>query len=561
MMRAPVRFALPIALFAVLGALVIAPLVMIAYASLVSAAPFSGDTHTAWTFGNYAQLFSPEIGFAALNTLAVAVGGTCIALAIGCSLAWLVARSDIPAKPFVHLAAIMPLFLSVLVASAAWSTLASGRTGYINLALAGLGIPWLVNVESRTGIALVFGLYYAPYVFLLVHGALALVHPDMEEAAAVSGASIWRILRRVTFPLVKPAVLGATLLVFALMVEDFPVPQLLGAPVGIETLSVAIYNLMTHVPAQPNAASALSVLLMAITASFVFLQRRALGSTDYRTVTGKGMQSRVVRLGSLRWLAFAFVVAYVLLAIAAPTFALVEGAFRSDIYIPSFGALFAPSGLSVAPFVDALTSSDVASGALNSVLAGLGAAVGGGALSFVLAYVVNRTRLPGRTALEYVAMLPVAIPALVLGIGILWTWVGAPVPVYGTLAILSIGYVSRFLPQGYRAISSSIAQIHDDLESAAQVAGARRPVVIRRITLPLVRGSVVSSVFILLVLSIRELTASLFLYTTGTRTLSIVIYEKYVTGSWSAVAAISLLFTIALAMLTVAGRRWLQARV
>jgi iron(III) transport system permease protein len=561
MTRSPVRFALPIALFAVLGALVIVPLVMIAYASLATSAPFSGDAHTAWTFGNYAQLFSPEIGFAALNTLVVAVGGTCIALVIGCSLAWLVARSDIPGKAFVQLAAIMPLFLSVLVASAAWSTLASGRTGYINLALAGLGIPWLVNVESRTGIALVFGLYYAPYVFLLVQGALALVHPDMEEAAAVSGASLWRILRRVTFPLIKPAVLGATLLVFALMVEDFPVPQLLGAPVGIETLSVAIYNLMTHVPAQPNAASALSVLLMIITASFVFLQRRALGSTDYRTVTGKGMQARVVRLGSLRWLAFVFVVVYVLLAIAAPMFALIEGAFRSNIYIPSFGALFASSGLSVQPFLDALSSPDVASGALNSVLAGLGAAIGGGALSFIIAYVVNRTRLPGRTALEYVAMLPVAIPALVLGIGILWTWVAAPVPVYGTLAILSIGYVSRFLPQGYRAISSSIAQIHDDLESAAQVAGARRPVVIRRITLPLVRGSVVSSVFILLVLSIRELTASLFLYTTGTRTLAIVIYEKYITGSWSSVAAISLLFTVALAVLTVAGRRWLQARV
>jgi iron(III) transport system permease protein len=255
------------------------------------------------------------------------------------------------------------------------------------------------------------------------------------------------------------------------------------------------------------------------------------------------------------------VVAYALLAIAAPTFALIEGAFRSDMYIPSFGALFAPSGLSIAPFVDALTSVDVASGALNSVLAGLGAAIGGGALAFVIAYVVNRTRLPGRAALEYVAMLPVAIPALVLGIGILWTWVAAPVPVYGTLVILSIGYVSRFLPQGYRAIASSIAQIHDDLESAAKVAGAPRSLVIRRITLPLVRGSVVSSVFVLLVLSIRELTASLFLYTTGTRTLAIVIYEKYETGSWSAVAAISLLFTAALALLTVAGRRWLQARV
>jgi iron(III) transport system permease protein len=318
---------------------------------------------------------------------------------------------------------------------------------------------------------------------------------------------------------------------------------------------------MTHVPSQQNAASALSVLLMAVTATFVFLQRRVLGGTDYRTVTGKGMQPRVIRLGAARWLAFAFVVVYVLLAIVAPTFALLEGSFRTDMYIADVGALFKTSGLSLTPMVTALTDPEVIAGAWNSVLAGLGAALGGGLLCFILAYVVTRTTLPGRTPLEYLAMLPVAIPALVLGIGILWTWVAVPLPIYGTLAILSIGYVSRFLPQGYRAIASSIGQIHEDLEQAAQVAGASRLTIIRRITFPLVRGGVISAIFILLVLSIRELTASLFLYTTDTRTLAIVIYEKYVTGSWSAVASISLLFSLALAVLTLAGRRWLQARI
>jgi len=251
---------------------------------------------------------------------------------------------------------------------------------------------------------------------------------------------------------------------------------------------------------------------------------------------------------------------YVLLAIVAPAFALLEGAFRTNMYIPDLGALFAPSGLSVAPLVAALTDPDVISGAENSLGSGLGAALAGAALCFVLAYVVHRTKLPGRAPLEYLATLPVAVPALVLGIGILWTWLAAPLPVYGTLTILAIGYVSRFLPQGYRAISSSIAQIHEDLEHAAQIAGANRLQVVRRITLPLVRGGVASSAFILLILSIRELTASLFLYTTSTRTLAIVIYEKYVTGSWSAVASISLVFTLVLAILTLAGRRWLNAR-
>ena len=263
----------------------------------------------------------------------------------------------------------------------------------------------------------------------------------------------------------------------------------------------------------------------------------------------------------LRWPALALVLGYALLAIGAPTFALLEGAFRTNVYIPNVAALFAPAGISTAPIVAALTDPDVLAGVVNSVVAGAGAAIAGSILFFILAYVVHRTNLPGRKQLEYLAMLPLAVPALVLGIGILWTWVAAPIPVYGTLTILSIAYLTRFFPQGYRAVASSISQIHEDLENAARVAGASRLQTIRRITLPLVRGGVVSSAFIMLVLSIRELTASLFLYTTTTRTLAIVIYEKYITGSWAAVASISLIFTASLALITLAGRRWLQARI
>jgi iron(III) transport system permease protein len=242
-------------------------------------------------------------------------------------------------------------------------------------------------------------------------------------------------------------------------------------------------------------------------------------------------------------------------------FALLEGTFRTNLYISDVAALFAPSGLSFAPLVSALTDPVVLSGALNSFGSGLGAAIVGTAIFFTIAYVVHRTKLPGRTPLEYLATVPVAIPALVLGIGILWTWLASPLPVYGTLTLLSIGYIARFLPQGYRAVASSMMQVHDDLESAAQIGGASRPQILWHIMLPLIRDGVASSVFIVFILSLRELTASLFLYTTNTRTLAIVIYEKYISGSWSQVASISVLFTIALALVTLGGRRWLQNRV
>jgi iron(III) transport system permease protein len=561
MRAALAKFTVPAVLYVVLGVLVVIPIVMILVASFLNVPPFSGAGALALTTANYGQLWNSSIGMAAFNTFTIAFGGSAIALVIGCGLAWLAARTDIPAPSFVYLAGIMPLFVSVLVAAAAWSSLASGHSGYINLLLTGLNIPWHVDVESRTGIAFIFGLYYAPYPFLFMYGALSLIHSDMEEAAALGGASIVTTLRKITFPLVKPALLGAMLLVFALMAEDFPVPELLGQPVGIQTLSVAIYNLMTHTPTQQNAASALSVLLMCVTAVFVFLQRRLLGGNDYRTVTGKGMQTRRFRLGWARNVAFAGVVAYVLIAMVMPGFALLEGTFRTNLYISDVGALFAPTGLSFAPLIAAVTDPVVLSGALNSFGSGLGAALVGTAIFFSIAYVVHRTKLPGRTLLEYLATVPVAIPALVLGIGILWTWLASPLPVYGTLTLLSIGYIARFLPQGYRAVASSMMQVHDDLEHAAQIGGASRPQILWHIMLPLIRDGVASSIFIVFILSLRELTASLFLYTTNTRTLAIVIYEKYISGSWSQVASISVLFTIALALVTLGGRRWLQSRI
>jgi iron(III) transport system permease protein len=552
-----IGIAVPI-LYAFLGLTVVVPLGILVFAAFTDAAPFSGAAALHATLENFAALWAPDVAVAAGNTIFVAVAGTLGAVVIGSLLAWLAARSDVPGRPFVHLVGIMPLFLSVLVASTAWSELASGPTAYFSLVLAQFGIPWQPNIETLPGIAFVYAIYEAPYPFLFMYSALTLISPELEEAAAAHGASLGHILRRITLPLLKPALLGSTLLVFALIVEDFPVPQILGVPVGITTLSTRIYLFMTSVPAEPNVAAALSVLLMIVTSFFVFTQRRLLQGRDYRTVTGKGMQARELRLRRLRWPAFALVVAYALLSVGAPMFALLEGALRQNVFVKNAAELFDPHAFSMQHVLDALADPDVLSGTITSLEAGAFAAIVGVIAFLSIAFVVHRTKSPGRQPLEYLAMLPVAVPALVLGLGILWTWVGVPLPVYGTVWILGIAYLTRFFPQGYRAVSSSMQQIHDDLDAAARVCGARALVVARRITLPLVRSGIASAVFIMLVLSLRELTASLFLYTTSTRTLSIVIYEKYETGGWSQVASISLLFTLALMTVTLLGRRWLR---
>ncbi|WP_431280899.1 ABC transporter permease [Humitalea sp. 24SJ18S-53] len=545
-------------LLAIIAVLVLSPLAMTAIASFSTEVPFSGGPAGRFTLGNYSALFVPELGIAIGNTLVIAAGGTVIAVAIGCSLAWLAARTDIPCKPLVHLVGLMPLFVSLVVASVTWAVLGSGRSGYINIILRGMGFDWQIDMRSLAGITLVHGLYYVPYSYILLYGALSLIHPDLEQAASVHGASNGRMLRRITFPLVRPALLGAILLSFVAMAEEFPVPAILGGPVGIETLSTRIFNLMTRVPGEPNQAAAVGILLTALVSVLVYWQRKLLKGRDYRTVTGKGMRPQLMRLGRFRWPALALVLLYAFIAMGLPLMALAIGALRQGMFIRDVAALFNPAAFSLDTLRATLLDEHVRHAVANTLITGVATAILGTTLYFILAYVFARTRLPGRQTLEYMAMVPLALPALVMGIGTLWTWLAVPLPIYGTLFVLIIAFTGRLMPQGVRAISASISQIHDDLEEAAMVSGATRARAVVRITLPLMRGAVVSSAFLTLVLATRELTSSLLLYTTNTRVLSVVIYEAYEQGLWSTVASISLVYTALLLVLTLIGRRWMR---
>ena len=559
--RTAARAGISAALFAVLGVLILVPLAMVLYTAFIDVVPFSGDRPAQWTLENFRAIWTPELGSAALNTLIVSLGGTAVAMTFGCGLAWLGARTNVPWKALVHLSGVMPLFLSLLVAAVTWSLLGAGYSGYLNIIFRSVGIPFGIEMRSLAGIALVEGIYYAPYAYIFLHGALALVHPDLEESAAVHGGGFSQVLRMISFPLVKPALIGSALLVFVLIAEDFPVPQILGGPVGIETLSMRIYNLMTRVPNQPNQASALSVLLTVVVWMLVYTQRRLLAAGDYRTVTGKGMQQRVVELGAWRWPAAGFVALYAAVAIGLPIWALLQGSLRANLFVPNAAAFIDISQFSLKHIADAASSTAVQQGLWNSLTAATATAIFGCTFFFLMAYAINRTELPGRRWLEYIAMVPLALPAIVLALGILWTWVAVPLPIYGSMTILVIAFLARFTPQGYRAISSSVVQIHDDLESAAMVAGASRLQTMRWITLPLVRGGVAAAAFLLFVLSIREVAASLFLYTTRTRVISIVLLESYDSGMWSNVASISLLYTALLIAITLAGRRWMRPSI
>ncbi len=225
MFRDGVLALIPGLLAAVLFLLVGIPILTITYVSLINTEPFSEGAEIVFTLSNYAALWSPRLLTATANTLLITAIGCFIAMVVGCTIAWLAARTDIPCKGFVHLAGIMPLLVSLLIASITWSLLGAGRSGYLNIIFRDLGLSARIEMQSIFGIAFVMGIYYSPYPFLFVYSALSLLHPDLEEAAAMHGGRLAPILRKVSFPLVRPAMLGSLLLIMVLMIEDFPVPQ------------------------------------------------------------------------------------------------------------------------------------------------------------------------------------------------------------------------------------------------------------------------------------------------------------------------------------------------
>ncbi|WP_080730517.1 ABC transporter permease [Rhodococcoides fascians] len=509
-----------------------------------------------FTLDNFSLLGSSTAQSALWNSALVGIGSSIVALAIGCTLAFLAARTNVPGRKMIYGIGIAPLFLPALVGALAWALLAGPATGYINLVLTAIGLPGFIDIYSFGGMIFILGIYYAPYPFLMVHSALSLMNPDLEDAASLHGAKLTKMLSKITFPLVMPAVIGSGILVFALTVENFPVAQVIGVPGGVDTLPTLIYRLMNASPARGNDAAAVAVVLTVLLIAVVAFQQRAMSSKEYTTVSGKGVRARQVPLRAWRIPAAVFAWVYFTLAVLLPLVALVLAALQTSPYVANIGQLFDSGALSFWGLGETLRSADFHSVMTNSVIVGVATAAIGTAFCFALAYTRYRTNAPGRKLLEYLAMLPLAVPAIVLGLGLLWTWLALPLPIYGTLAVLVIAFVAVTIPQGYRGVSASIIQLDKDLEDSAVMLGARRHRAISFVTAPLLKVGLSSTFLLLLMLSMRELTAALFLFTSDTRLLSIAIFDAYDNGSFQSAAELSLLYCVVIGVLAILSRRF-----
>lgn len=543
--RRPVRgaaWAWSAAILLILAILVVYLVAMLLLGALTGGDPvIDGYKLSEVSLDNFATvLANPNVHLALANSLIACTGGAVMAVVIGLAFAWIVVRTDTPCKGLIAAAGMLPLFVPPLVGGVAWAILGSPKTGLLNTTLAGMGVGWRVNLYSMPGIIFVFGMYYAPYVYMFTSAALQNMDPSLEEAAEMSGASPFRTIMTVTFPLILPAIVSGTLLSFVVMLGIYGIPAVLGAPANIPVLTTYIYTLTNWSPPLYSTAASVAIILMVVTGLLVVLQNKALSGRSYTTVAGKAFRPRALRLGRWRFLTLGLGVAYLLIVVVLPGLALTVAAFRKFLFVRDLASLVDMKQYSLIHFDRLFSNPQTILALVNTLKVGLITASVGGVLAFAIGYTVVRSRAPARRWIDMIATLPVAIPGLVIGVAYLWAWIGLPGGLYGTIWILAFAFVARFIPDTVKALSTSLMQIHRELEEAAWVCGRSTLSTVATIILPLARPGIVAAMTLLFILSTRELGSSLFLYSSGSMVMSVQLLGYYEGGNLSITAAYSL---------------------
>jgi iron(III) transport system permease protein len=474
------------------------------------------------------------------NTLFVAVGTTLLAMLIGGALAFALVRVNTPGRSLLDQLVILPLFLTPLLTAIAWSWLGSPRAGLINLfGREVLGVAnGLVNLHSAGGVIFVSALAFAPLPFLLIAGALFAMDPSLEDSARVHGATPAGALVRITLPLVLPSTLASALLVFVQAAGLFSVPAVLGMPSGFYVAATDIYRLLNNYPPRFAQAAAWGLLLLALAAALVAAERMLLSGRSFVTITGKAFQPRIVAIGRLRYVLAALVWIYVAVAVILPVLTLLWAALVNFLTIDFKQMAFDFRHFRYVLF----TYPKTYIATQNSMLLGIATATTVCALGLAIAWVVVRTRGVARGFLDHISMVPLALPSIVLAVGLLWTYVGFTLlPIYGTPVILLIGYVTHYLPLGVRAAAGALQQLHPELEAAARVSGAGLSTTLRLIVLPLTRPTMIGAWTLIFVLAIQEVSASILLYTTRSTVLSVAVFDLWEAGNVNALAALSVM--------------------
>jgi iron(III) transport system permease protein len=498
--------------------------------------------------GNVVEAYSIRgTGDMVMNSLFFAVGTALLATFVGASLAFATVRTNAPFKAVLYAASLVPLVIPGILYTISWIFLLSDRIGWFNITLQAVGLDALVvDVFSLPGMIIVEGFHLSPIAFLLMFAALKATDPALEESALMSGASIPSIIRRVTVPLVRPALLASLLLMFVRGLESFETPALLGIPAGRWVFTSQIFRSLHTFPLRYDDAAVYSLTLILITVIGLFFVTRANRRGErFQTITGRGFRPRLLDLGRWRLPVGVAVTAYFLIAVVAPM-AVLGYLSLLPFYIPPAEGF---SSFSLENYATMFDIASVGRAIKNSILLSIGSATFLMLLMAVVSWITVRSKVKGRHLLDSITMYPLAFPGLVLGVSLIFVYLRAPIPIYGTLWILFIVYVTKYMPYAMRYASTSIMQISSQLEESARMSGASWWSTFRRVTLPLMAPGLVAGWAFVVVVSVRELSASILLYRQGTEVFSVVIWELWEAGQITQLAAVGVTLVLSLTLL------------
>jgi iron(III) transport system permease protein len=538
---APVRVATPRTRLrlehAVMGGAILCLIVLVVL-PLLSLLIGSLRSETGASLKNYTDVMTGRLYVAALkNSLILGAWTGLFSLLIGVALAWAVSRTDVPGKALIQVTASLSYLSPPFLTAIAFVYLFSPNAGLINVLMRDVvGLPFLTfNIFSMSGLVLVTALHTFPFVYLLASSALLSVDASYEEAAQILGASKLRTAVSVTAPLVAPAILSGTLLAFVNAIALFGSQAIIGLPGRIVTLPTRIYALFDY-PPEYGLASALSLVFVVITVVALYLQRAFLARRSYVTLAGKGARPQLMSLGPTRWAVFGFATAIFIIAIVLPYATLIAVSLSK-----SWGLEFW-KGLTLANYNFILFEYNVTQRAIvNSLLLATLAATIAVLLGAIIGWIDLRTRIPGRKLLDYAALIPLGLPGIVVAVALIQFWLAMPLALYGTLTILLLAYVGRYIPLGVRAANASLRQVDPSLEESAQILGASWLTTLREVTLPLIRPGLFAGWLLVFVPVIQELSASILLFSSNSITLAVALYNLYETGYIEPVAALAII--------------------
>jgi iron(III) transport system permease protein len=539
----------------VLAFLALYPTAMLFYGSFTTA-PL-GQTGEL-TLANYVTAYTDRETYRLLvDSFVFAAGSSALSLVLAVTLGWITVRTNAPLRGLFEFTAIVPNIFPPVLVAIAWTLLASPTIGLINAGLkAAFGLSeGPLNIYSMPGLIFVEGLILTPLAFLIIAAALRGMDPALEESARMLGSSQLRIMRRITFPLIRPAILAAGTLNFVRALESFDTPAIIALPARIEVLTTKIYReALAAYPPDYNLAATYGVSLLSIALAFVYLYRRFTSRSEaFATVTGKGYRPHTVDLGRWRLAASAAALTILTLIVVLPVMMLFLTSLLPYYHVPTAETIRLAT---LKHYVYIFENERVYRALGNSVVLAVAGASVAMAIAALTAYITVKTRVWGRGLLEGLTFLPWAFPSTALAIGLLWGYVQMPVPVYATLWILLIAYVTRFLPYGLRAVTSTIVQIQKELEEASRACGAGFWTTLRRILLPLMRPGLIAGWILLATIFMREFSLSLFLYTPSSEPVGPLLYFLWLDGMTGPLGALGMLVSVVSAVLVAVASRF-----